>query len=436
MADSQLGNKIRKLRKDLGLSQQQLGLQVGLDRGSIYKWEKGIGTPNAVQLQLLCKALACSADELLELSDPDQFESSGGLKWYIRRPRYGRPRNVKDLTTSIEVFLRALSTRQINDIQREPEFSHLNNSAVKQLLRLALLSRAVELVDVPRHDGLETRLKEKYGLRHCLVAKLDGLASNPILNTTIRKEAVAFLAAQHCVDLISHVSSIGFSGGAPIYRFVELLRPALPELTGKEYWSLLNTKRQRSIATWGTAANSVVTRMLRNQPGANGNLMPYLNPMRRTNEHFQASSGVEREELEHARFVKRMAAMVEVAFVTVGTPKADHLDRQAQKAIPEMGQVLNDQLAPEEMSSCVGDVLLRLLDKDGNRVGSERAQAANDEFVYSIELDDLRGICKREMVWVLAASPEKAPVIRALIASGMANCLVIDNTIAEALLRR
>ena len=61
-----LGENILKLRKQNGLSQEQLGEQVGVTRQTISNWELNETTPNPEQLKLLSKALKVSIDELLD----------------------------------------------------------------------------------------------------------------------------------------------------------------------------------------------------------------------------------------------------------------------------------------------------------------------------------------------------------------------------------
>ena len=61
-----LGDKILKLRKKQGLSQEQLGEQVNVTRQTISNWELNETTPNPEQLKLLSKALNVSIDELLD----------------------------------------------------------------------------------------------------------------------------------------------------------------------------------------------------------------------------------------------------------------------------------------------------------------------------------------------------------------------------------
>lgn len=61
-----LGNKILKLRKQNGLSQEQLGERINVTRQTISNWELSETLPNSEQLKLLSKELHVSIDELLD----------------------------------------------------------------------------------------------------------------------------------------------------------------------------------------------------------------------------------------------------------------------------------------------------------------------------------------------------------------------------------
>ena len=60
-----LGENILKLRKKLGLSQEELSEKVGVTRQTISNWELNETGPNTEQLKLLSKALNVSVDELI-----------------------------------------------------------------------------------------------------------------------------------------------------------------------------------------------------------------------------------------------------------------------------------------------------------------------------------------------------------------------------------
>lgn len=61
-----LGNKILKLRKEKGYSQEELAEKLGVTRQTISNWELGSTHPNPEQLKGLSKILNVSIDELLD----------------------------------------------------------------------------------------------------------------------------------------------------------------------------------------------------------------------------------------------------------------------------------------------------------------------------------------------------------------------------------
>ena len=61
-----LGEKILKLRKKKGLSQEELGDKIKVTRQTISNWELDITSPNPDQLKKLSKELNASIDELLD----------------------------------------------------------------------------------------------------------------------------------------------------------------------------------------------------------------------------------------------------------------------------------------------------------------------------------------------------------------------------------
>jgi len=66
-----LGEKIQWLRKEKGMSQEQLAAQITVSRQAISKWELGESTPDTENIVQLCKIFNVSADYLLN----DDYES-------------------------------------------------------------------------------------------------------------------------------------------------------------------------------------------------------------------------------------------------------------------------------------------------------------------------------------------------------------------------
>lgn len=61
----ELSEKIQKLRKDRGLTQEQFAQQLFVSRTAVSKWETGRGTPSMESLQMIARICEVTLDELL-----------------------------------------------------------------------------------------------------------------------------------------------------------------------------------------------------------------------------------------------------------------------------------------------------------------------------------------------------------------------------------
>jgi transcriptional regulator with XRE-family HTH domain len=68
--DAQLGERIRRRRRELGLSQSALGGKLGITFQQIQKYENGTNRVSATMLLKLSAALAVPVTELLQPADP------------------------------------------------------------------------------------------------------------------------------------------------------------------------------------------------------------------------------------------------------------------------------------------------------------------------------------------------------------------------------
>ena len=73
------GQRIAQKRKELGLSQEALGEQLGVSRQSIYKWESDTALPEVEKLVALSRMFAVSVGWLLGVEEDAQPEPSPEL---------------------------------------------------------------------------------------------------------------------------------------------------------------------------------------------------------------------------------------------------------------------------------------------------------------------------------------------------------------------
>ena len=90
-----LGEKIRKLRSDIGLTQEQLANKLGVSRQAITKWESDKGMPDIDNLKAIGKLLNVTVDYLI---DDIQNIDNIVLKEDIDLKKYGKERRkvIKD----------------------------------------------------------------------------------------------------------------------------------------------------------------------------------------------------------------------------------------------------------------------------------------------------------------------------------------------------
>ena len=63
----EIGKRIRKFRKDRGLTQEELANMIGVGKGRVSNWEQGTNRPDADILADICKALNVSPSEILDV---------------------------------------------------------------------------------------------------------------------------------------------------------------------------------------------------------------------------------------------------------------------------------------------------------------------------------------------------------------------------------
>lgn len=64
---NEFGEKLKKVRRDRHMTQEELGDKCGACAGTVKSWEKGLRLPNAYYLRGICTALHVSSDYLLGL---------------------------------------------------------------------------------------------------------------------------------------------------------------------------------------------------------------------------------------------------------------------------------------------------------------------------------------------------------------------------------
>ena len=61
-----LNEKLKRLREEKGLSQNELAVELNVARQTISKWELGIREPDLVTIKSICRFFNCSLSELVD----------------------------------------------------------------------------------------------------------------------------------------------------------------------------------------------------------------------------------------------------------------------------------------------------------------------------------------------------------------------------------
>ena len=82
--------KLQELRKQKGLTQEELAARLYVSRTAVSKWESGRGYPNIESLKAIARVFSVtvdellSADELLTVAEADTKEKEKNFCSYIR----------------------------------------------------------------------------------------------------------------------------------------------------------------------------------------------------------------------------------------------------------------------------------------------------------------------------------------------------------------
>lgn len=85
----ELSEKIQKLRKEQGMTQEQFAEQLFVSRTAVSKWETGRGMPNMESLQMIARVCGVTLDELLRaeevitIAEQENMENLNRLAGYV-----------------------------------------------------------------------------------------------------------------------------------------------------------------------------------------------------------------------------------------------------------------------------------------------------------------------------------------------------------------
>ena len=110
----EFNEKLQKLRKQKGMTQEELAAMLYVSRTAVSKWESGRGYPSIESLKAIAKLFSVSLDELLSADEAlDLAENEGKRKaGAVRDLLYG----ILDISVGLLMFLPLFADRVDNDI--------------------------------------------------------------------------------------------------------------------------------------------------------------------------------------------------------------------------------------------------------------------------------------------------------------------------------
>ena len=128
----EFNEKLQELRKQNGLTQEDLAEKLYVSRTAISKWESGRGYPNIDSLKAIAKFFSVTVDELLSSEEVLTIaeETSKQKEQHIRNVVFG----LLDLCVTLMLFLPFFAQRTGNSIQ---EASLLQLTEASLYLRIA-----------------------------------------------------------------------------------------------------------------------------------------------------------------------------------------------------------------------------------------------------------------------------------------------------------
>ena len=115
---SMLSERIAALRKERGLTQEQLGKMVGVSSQAVGKWEKG-GAPDVELLPILSRQLGVTIDALFGLEGGEQIDVEDAVRRWIATIPKGRRMN--ELCRLVWSAMEPVTLLEGNDYKAAPK---------------------------------------------------------------------------------------------------------------------------------------------------------------------------------------------------------------------------------------------------------------------------------------------------------------------------
>ncbi len=97
-----MNDRIKKIRKDAGLTQEQFAKRLGVKRNTVATYEMGRSTPIDAAITSICREFGVNEDWLRNGTEPMYLPNGDKLEGYLAKISKGNDVFIKDL---IEVYM-------------------------------------------------------------------------------------------------------------------------------------------------------------------------------------------------------------------------------------------------------------------------------------------------------------------------------------------
>ena len=91
-----IGTKIKELRKQRGITQEQLANSIGISFQAVSKWENGDNLPDVTMIPAIASFFDVSTDELFDFNRIEMENKVQQLCWNIAEYRYSQPEKAEE----------------------------------------------------------------------------------------------------------------------------------------------------------------------------------------------------------------------------------------------------------------------------------------------------------------------------------------------------
>ena len=101
-----IGDKLKKLRRNRDLTQEEVAAHIGISYQAISKWERGDGYPDITMLPTLANYFGVSIDELIGMDEISSAQRLDDInqKWQENREKGSHKENVELMRSALKIY--------------------------------------------------------------------------------------------------------------------------------------------------------------------------------------------------------------------------------------------------------------------------------------------------------------------------------------------